>query len=683
MVGDYAYKPLVFYDANGDEQFAVVKHQLFVHLGAAIVLFDRLRFGANLPLLAYTKGDSVSAANSSFSSSDKSSIGDPRLSADVRLLGAYGDPFTLAFGAQLFIPVGSQDTFASDGKLRLRPRLMAAGDIGAFTYAAQLGFNYRARNQNIGDDPFGSEATFSAAVGVRAMDDKLIIGPEVFGSTVVSDSGDGFLKKRTTPLEVIIGAKYRVTPDWRVGAGVGPGLTRGIGAPAVRGLASIEWFPEVKKVEEQPKDRDGDGVLDREDACPDLPGIRTDDPKTNGCPAAAGPGDRDGDGILDDKDACPDTPGVASEDPKKNGCPAPKDTDGDGIFDDKDACPTEPGVANADPTKHGCPAPKDSDGDKILDPEDACPTVPGEPNADPKKHGCPKAQIDKGQITILEQVQFATASDKILPASDSILQAVLKVMQDHPEITSLGVEGHTDNRGGKGYNKGLSQRRAASVMQVAGDPRHRQETPGIGRLRPREAHRQQRHRRGAPEEPARRVPHQGRHGSKADDEEPEDSELDSGSLRPGLRGRRWRSAGAARAGRSEGRLRRLRQHAGTRLPGRRGPGAHRRHRGCLRQQHRRLGAGRVLALGRSRSRSGARGQHRDPRPSPLDRGLEPARERQGHACVLVLGCAPHRRLGGHLGAGGAGRDLSRPSIPARPGPRTPAAARSTTSPAPT
>jgi len=35
-----------------------------------------------------------------------------------------------------------------------------------------------------------------------------------------------------------------------------------------------------------PPDRDGDGVPDAEDACPDVPGIKTNDPKTNGCPAA-------------------------------------------------------------------------------------------------------------------------------------------------------------------------------------------------------------------------------------------------------------------------------------------------------------------------------------------------------------------------------------------------------------
>jgi len=35
-----------------------------------------------------------------------------------------------------------------------------------------------------------------------------------------------------------------------------------------------------------PPDRDHDGVPDTEDACPDVPGLHTDDPKTNGCPAA-------------------------------------------------------------------------------------------------------------------------------------------------------------------------------------------------------------------------------------------------------------------------------------------------------------------------------------------------------------------------------------------------------------
>ncbi len=35
-----------------------------------------------------------------------------------------------------------------------------------------------------------------------------------------------------------------------------------------------------------PSDRDNDGIIDPDDACPDVPGVHTDDPKTNGCPPA-------------------------------------------------------------------------------------------------------------------------------------------------------------------------------------------------------------------------------------------------------------------------------------------------------------------------------------------------------------------------------------------------------------
>jgi OmpA-OmpF porin, OOP family len=67
-----------------------------------------------------------------------------------------------------------------------------------------------------------------------------------------------------------------------------------------------------------PPDRDHDLIVDNDDACPDTPGEKSDDPKKNGCPVD---NDRDKDGIANDRDACPDTPGIPSSDPKKNGCP--------------------------------------------------------------------------------------------------------------------------------------------------------------------------------------------------------------------------------------------------------------------------------------------------------------------------------------------------------------------------
>ncbi len=54
---DWAHKPLVLYDANGDEAAAIVKDQVFAHIGASINLFERLRLGLTMPVALYSGGD--------------------------------------------------------------------------------------------------------------------------------------------------------------------------------------------------------------------------------------------------------------------------------------------------------------------------------------------------------------------------------------------------------------------------------------------------------------------------------------------------------------------------------------------------------------------------------------------------------------------------------------------------
>ncbi len=114
-------------------------------------------------------------------------------------------------------------------------------------------------------------------------------------------------------------------------------------------------------------DRDGDGIADDADACPDEAGSEAAD----GCP------DRDFDGITDATDACPDEAGLPP-----TGCPEPgeSDRDGDGMLDYADACPDEVGS----PLANGCP---DADGDGTPDGTDAC---PGEPGAG--ADGCPEPE---------------------------------------------------------------------------------------------------------------------------------------------------------------------------------------------------------------------------------------------------------------------------------------------------
>lgn len=439
VVGDWAYRPLIIYQ-DGEELAKVVEHQVFAHLGGTVMLYDRLRLGANLPLLVYHRGEKGEFGESTFATNDSTKLGDARFELDVRLFGEYRGPLTLAAGLQVFFPTGSRDAFSGDENLRAQPRVMAAGDLGPFTWAGRLGWHYRGLDEDFGGEAFGSELTFAAAAGVRALDDKLVVGPELFGSTVVSDS-DGVFDRQTTPVELLFGGKYRVGGDVRLGAGAGPGLTRGAGSPAVRVVASVEWMPDVeekKKAEEPPKKLE-------------LP------------PPA--PTDRDGDGILDADDACPDERGIPSPDKAQHGCQPPLDKDGDRIIDPEDACPDEPGVATNDPKTNGCPKPADTDGDGIADYADACPNEQGPEDADAKKNGCPVAAITGTEIRILEQIQFDTGKATIKPESESVLQAVLQILKDVPDIQHVSVEGHTDNRAGKAFNVGLSKRRAAAVVK--------------------------------------------------------------------------------------------------------------------------------------------------------------------------------------------------------------------------
>ena len=490
LVLDYAYKPYVLNNPDGSENTSIITDQLFLHVGGSLVLFSRLRLGVSLPLLM-TQDGSLSGGvvgGQRVVGATSGGVGDLRFGADVRLLGAYGDPFTLAIGGRLWLPTGDKTQYLGDDDVRVGPQLTAAGDIDIFVYSATLGVVYRANNHGFVGHPGGTETTFGAAAGVRVADKKLVVGPEIWGSTVIANA-DAVFGTRTTPLAMIIGAHY-TAGNFRFGLGAGPGLSPAAGTAQFRGLASLEFVPGIA-VDVKRADRDGDGVFDDEDACPDVAGVRTTDPKTNGCPPvtvvaeAPPPPDRDGDGIPDAVDACPDVPGVKTDDPKTNGCPS--DRDKDGIYDKDDACPDVPGVKTDDPKTNGCPPDPDRDKDGILNDVDACPDVPGPKSDDPKTTGCPRVFIKNAQIQILEQPKFDFNRAVIKKESDSLLTEVAKVMVDHPEIKHVRVEGHTDSVGNAQINKILSQQRAQAVVTwliAHGVEKDRVTAQGMGKEHP-------------------------------------------------------------------------------------------------------------------------------------------------------------------------------------------------------
>jgi outer membrane protein OmpA-like peptidoglycan-associated protein len=248
-------------------------------------------------------------------------------------------------------------------------------------------------------------------------------------------------------------------------------------------------------------DRDGDGVPDIDDACPELAGK----PEFKGCP------DADADGIPDSEDACPTQHGPR----ETQGCPVAKDTDADGTPDDIDRCPLDPEDKDGFQDEDGCPDP-DNDGDGIVDKADACPNTPGplenqgcpfqDTDGDgdgipdrldkcpdqfgPAPDGCPKkytlVEVKKDKIAIKQQVHFATAKFRVLPSSFKLLNQVVQVLNDFPKMR-VSIEGHTDNVGGEKVNMRLSKRRAEAVRDYLvskGVSPSRLEAVGYGPTKP-------------------------------------------------------------------------------------------------------------------------------------------------------------------------------------------------------
>lgn len=196
-------------------------------------------------------------------------------------------------------------------------------------------------------------------------------------------------------------------------------------------------------------------------------------------------GDRDGDGIPDSVDRCPDEPEDYDGFQDDDGCPD-RDNDNDGVPDSADACPNTPGP----PENFGCPilSQPDSDRDGVPDSEDRCPNTPGPA----ENAGCPveykRVVVKENRIEINQQIRFRPASAKIIGRESlATLQEVAQALRDNPRIKKLRIEGHTDAVGGEATNLKLSQGRAEAVMvelvRNKVDP-SRLEAVGYGKTRP-------------------------------------------------------------------------------------------------------------------------------------------------------------------------------------------------------
>jgi len=342
-----------------------------------------------------------------------------------------------------------------DAGYRARKRATFLNQIVDDELFAHVGIGYQFADR--GGPPVGIDATMSGATAARAP----------------------LQNFNENHLEGLVGATYDLGRDAQLFGGAGMGLRKGFGTPDWRGLAGLRigFGGAGTPSRSRELDRDGDGILDTADRCPNEPEDKDGWEDSDGCPDP----DNDQDGVLDRDDRCIDVPGIV------RGCP---DGDGDGIADLDDKCPTQPEDKDGFEDGDGCPE-LDNDKDGTPDLADACPLKPGPaensgcPDTDrdddmvvdrldncpdqigpPENQGCPEKQLVKitdDKLEIVESVYFKTDRAVIEARSFALLDNVAAVLAAHDQL-KIQVEGHTDSQGDDAYNKKLSQRRAEAVV---------------------------------------------------------------------------------------------------------------------------------------------------------------------------------------------------------------------------
>lgn len=440
LLGSYGRSPLSVESVGGDALGDLVGSVGTLHLLGAYGVMDWLDVGVGISAHRMAAGSQFEqmppALQSASLSSSKVAFGDLRIVPRASLYrhdGASG--FDLGALLAAWLPTGGNSVYAGES-FRVMPGLALDYTARNWLLAFNVGYMVRSAANLLGstvDDQlqlglggsFDLNQRFSVLAEVAA---HLNVLSDNFSSADVAS-------------EALFGMRYHSRAGFGAQLAAGPGISSGFDSPSYRLVASIGYEgtafkPPVEVEETTPElDADHDGIVDAADRCPNEPEDNDQFEDDDGCPDP----DNDRDTIADSADRCPllaeDKDGFEDQD----GCPD-ADNDQDGVADASDACPNEPGVGQV----NGCPAAPQ-------------PAAQVEPPA--------AVVVADEKIELRKTILFGNNNAQIQPESQSLMDEIAKVLNQHPEIERVSVEGHTDNRGAAAHNQKLSEARAKSVLE--------------------------------------------------------------------------------------------------------------------------------------------------------------------------------------------------------------------------
>ena len=370
----------------------VLERRSMADLQLGIGFANRIGLSIDVPVVLWQEGRSLEHRIDPELDDDlvSSGVADVRAQLALNVVDLDDQPVGLAIIVRGTAPTGKPVSLLGEGAATVTPLLAleaANGSTRGGEYTIRLGVNaglhLRQRDSvtlGLGVD---DEFVYAGALGLRPTR-WTEFAVEVNGAVPVAKYRD----LEHNPLELSPLFILHASRDIKVTAGGSIGLLSGVGAPDARfflgGTFSPSFDPRVR-------DRDKDGIVDKDDECVNIPedldGLGDED----GCPED----DFDGDGIPDVPDECPANPEDFDGWEDEDGCPD-LDNDNDGIPDEIDECDNDPETFNGFEDEDGCPDDgPDTDGDGIPDGRDACPDQPEDLDGWEDEDGCPDIDNDQ------------------------------------------------------------------------------------------------------------------------------------------------------------------------------------------------------------------------------------------------------------------------------------------------
>ncbi len=479
---EYANRPLRLFNPSTGQNYAnTVSGMLTAHVMPGVSLASFLAVHVDVPVVMFQAFDQRTPQADVPLTPTIAGLGDVRAMVKIQAADNRSGGFGVALTPEVSFPTGSTQSFRGEGAVTILPRLVIDYRFASSAFVAfNVGYLIRTANRNVdyGLVRVTDHLRYGLGLGV----------PLPKGLTALAELAGGFSFSRLeggpfyTPLEGLLGLRYRHAKGVEVTVGGGGDFVNAVGWPNFRVLGSVAFIPQGRRAapkavtppadeptaaptSEEPSrdpdskpapvtpppkaapvndDPDGDGVTGSEDACPREAGPA----EAKGCP------DGDKDGIPDKQDQCPRVAGVR----EKNGCPDTTDTDKDGILDRDDQCPIEAGPAD----NKGCPD-RDEDRDGIIDRLDKCPKAAGSKEDD----GCPLIEVQDGTIKLGRPIRFMQDSVTVESGSRPGLAAVAKAIRDDKSMASVAIE--VSASGDKRAAKGLAKKRAQALQKLLTD----------------------------------------------------------------------------------------------------------------------------------------------------------------------------------------------------------------------